>query len=220
MAEEKKDLEPVQEQQPPETETAEKTENAPEKEPETLETALYSWGQALITAVVGVVILFTFIFRLIGVNGPSMQDTLYTGDRLLVINSLLCGEYKQGDVVVARNYNADLNETIVKRIVAVGGQTVDIDFTAGVVYVDGAPLAEPYVKEPTYKPEGTEFPLTLAEDEVFLMGDNRNRSTDSRSSSLGPVNVGYLQGKAVFLLIPGQTPDLEAREWDRIGPVH
>ena len=167
MAEEKKDLEPVQEQQPPETETAEKTENAPEKETETLETALYSWGQALITAVVGVVILFTFIFRLIGVNGPSMQDTLYTGDRLLVINSLLCGEYKQGDVVVARNYNADLNETIVKRIVAVGGQTVDIDFTAGVVYVDGAPLAEPYVKEPTYKPEGTEFPLTLAEDESF-----------------------------------------------------
>ena len=209
MAEEKKDWEQTLEEQPPET----------EKEPESLETALYSWGQALITAVVGVVILFTFFFRLIGVNGPSMQDTLYTGDRLLVINSLLCGEYERGDVVVARNYNAVLNETIVKRIVAVGGQTVDIDFAAGVVYVDGQALDEPYVKEPTYKPEGIQFPITLAEDEVFLMGDNRNRSTDSRSDTLGPVNVGYLQGKAVFLLIPGQTPDLGSREWGRIGPV-
>lgn len=209
MAEEKKDWEQILEEQPPET----------EKEPESLETALYSWGQALITAVVGVVILFTFFFRLIGVNGPSMQDTLYTGDRLLVINSLLCNEYERGDVVVARNYNAVLNETIVKRIVAVGGQTVDIDFAAGVVYVDGQALDEPYVKEPTYKPEGIQFPITLAEDEVFLMGDNRNRSTDSRSDTLGPVNVGYLQGKAVFLLIPGQTPDLGSREWGRIGPV-
>ena len=208
MAEEKKDL-----AQTPEAESTE------EKKPETMEDALYSWGQALVTAVVGVVILFTFFFRLIGVNGPSMQDTLYTGDRLLVINSLLCGEYKSGDVVVARNYNAELSETIVKRIVAVGGQTVDIDFAAGVVYVDGQALDEPYVKEPTYKPEGIQFPVTLAKDEVFLMGDNRNHSTDSRSDTLGPVNVGYLQGKAVFLLIPGQTPELAAREWGRVGLV-
>ena len=96
---------------------------------------------------------------------------------------------------------------------------MDIDFAAGVVYVDGQALDEPYVKEPTYKPEGIQFPVTLAEDEVFLMGDNRNHSTDSRSDTLGPVNVGYLQGKAVFLLIPGQTPELAAREWGRVGLV-
>ena len=209
MEDEKKELEKLEEERPPEA----------EKKPETVEDALYSWGQALITAVVGVVLLFTFFFRLIGVNGPSMQNTLYTGDRLLVVNSLLCGEYERGDVVVARNYNAELKETIVKRIVAVGGQTVDIDFVAGVVYVDGQPLDEPYIKEPTYKPEGVRFPVVLAEDEVFLMGDNRNHSTDSRSDTLGPVNVGYLQGKAIFLLIPGQTPDLGTREWNRVGPV-
>ena len=189
------------------------------KEPEKLENIVYDWARSLAAAVVSVVLLFAFGVRLIGVSGPSMQDTLYTGDRLLVINSLLCGEYKSGDVVVARNYNAELSETIVKRIVAVGGQTVDIDFAAGVVYVDGQALDEPYVKEPTYKPEGIQFPVTLAEDEVFLMGDNRNHSTDSRSDTLGPVNVGYLQGKAVFLLIPGQTPELAAREWGRVGPV-
>lgn len=190
------------------------------KKSENLEDTLYSWAQALITAVVGVVLLFTFVVRLIGVQGPSMQDTLYTGDRILVLNSLFCS-YQQGDVVVARNYNVegDLSATLVKRIVAVGGQTVDIDFVSGVVYVDGQALDEPYIKEPTYKPEGLEFPVTLAEDEVFLMGDNRNHSSDSRSDKLGPVNVGYLQGKAFFLVMPGKTPDLDKVEWGRIGVI-
>ena len=205
MAEEKKDLE-----QTPEAESTE------EKKPETMEDALYSWGQALVTAVVGVVILFTFFFRLIGVNGPSMQDTLYTGDRLVVLGSLLSG-FEAGDVVVVNDYNAELSETIVKRIIAVGGQTVDIDFASGVVYVDGEALEEPYIKEPTYTTEGTEFPLTLAEDEVFIMGDNRNHSTDSRSYRLGPVKRGYIQGRAVFLLSPGETPDTGKRDWSRVG---
>ena len=188
------------------------------KEPETLEGMLYCWAQALITAVVGVVLLFTFAFRLIGVSGPSMQDTLYTGDRLLVLNAAFC-DFQPGDVVVINNYNADLSDTLIKRIIAVGGQTVDIDLTSPTVYVDGQPLDEPYVKGFTDTIEGTRFPLTLAEDEVFVMGDHRDHSTDSRSARLGPVKEGYLQGKAVLLLLPGTTPDLEAREWGRIGLV-
>ena len=163
-----------------------------------------------------VVLLFAFGVRLIGVSGPSMQDTLYTGDRLVVLGSLLSG-FEAGDVVVANDYNAELSETIVKRIIAVGGQTVDIDFASGVVYVDGEALEEPYIKEPTYTTEGTEFPLTLAEDEVFIMGDNRNHSTDSRSYRLGPVKRGYIQGRAVFLLSPGETPDTGKRDWSRVG---
>ncbi len=188
------------------------------KEPETLEGMLYCWAQALITAVVGVVLLFTFAFRLIGVSGPSMQDTLYTGDRLLVLNAAFC-DFQPGDVVVINNYNADLSDTLIKRIIAVGGQTVDIDLTSSTVYVDGQPLDEPYVKGFTDTIEGTRFPLTLAEDEVFVMGDHRDHSTDSRSARLGPVKEGYLQGKAVLLLLPGTNPDLGAREWDRIGLV-
>ena len=188
------------------------------KEPETLEGMLYCWAQALITAVVGVVLLFTFAFRLIGVSGPSMQDTLYTGDRLLVLNAAFC-DFQPGDVVVINNYNADLSDTLIKRIIAVGGQTVDIDLASSTVYVDGQPLDEPYVKGFTDTIEGTRFPLTLAEDEVFVMGDHRDHSTDSRSARLGPVKEGYLQGKAVFLLLPGTNPDLGAREWDRIGLV-
>ena len=188
------------------------------KEPETLEGMLYCWAQALITAVVGVVLLFTFAFRLIGVSGPSMQDTLYTGDRLLVLNAAFC-DFQPGDVVVINNYNADLSDTLIKRIIAVVGQTIDIDLASSTVYVDGQPLDEPYVKGFTDTIEGTRFPLTLAEDEVFVMGDHRDHSTDSRSARLGPVKEGYLQGKAVLLLLPGTNPDLGAREWDRIGLV-
>lgn len=183
-----------------------------------LENSVYEWAKCLVSAVVGVVLLFTFFVRLIGVSGPSMQDTLYTGDRILVLNSLFC-DFKAGDVVVVNAYNAALDDTLVKRIIAVGGQTVDIDFAAGVVYVDGVALDEPYIKEPTYTTEGTQFPLTLEEDEVFIMGDNRNHSTDSRSDMLGPVNVGYLQGKAVFLVVPGKTPSTDRMEWSRIGLI-
>ncbi len=189
------------------------------KEKERPEEAVYNWGQALIAAVVSVVLLFTFVARLISVSGPSMQDTLYTGDRMLVINSFFC-RYEPGDVVVINAYNADLDETLVKRVIAVGGQTVDVDFVTGTVYVDGEPLDEPYVKEPTYTPEGVSFPLTLEEDQVFVMGDNRNHSTDSRDPRLGPINVGYIQGKAVALLFPGKDPVLKSRQWSRIGLIH
>ena len=188
------------------------------KEPEKLENIVYDWARSLAAAVVSVVLLFAFGVRLIGVSGPSMQDTLYTGDRLVVLGSLLSG-FEAGDVVVVNDYNAELSETIVKRIIAVGGQTVDIDFASGVVYVDGQPLDEPYTKEPTYTANGTPFPITLAEDEVFVMGDNRNHSSDSRDARLGPVKKGYLQGKALLLLTPGATPDTEKRDWGRIGPL-
>ena len=214
MAEEKKELAAPQE------ETADIPAAEPEKrkEPETLEGMLYCWAQALITAVVGVVLLFTFGLRLIGVSGPSMQDTLYTGDRLLVLNAAYC-DFKAGDVVVINDYNAQLSDTLVKHIVAVEGQTVDIDFMSGQVYVDGRPLDEPYIKEPTYTSEGVQFPLTLGEGEVFVMGDNRNQSTDSRDPKLGPVDERYLQGKALFLLLPGKTPDTDRIDWGRIGPI-
>ena len=209
MEEEKKELK---------TENLSAGETESGKKKDTLEGTLYCWAQALVTAVVGVILLFTFGVRLISVNGPSMQDTLYTGDQLLILNAMFC-DFKAGDVVVINDYNAELSDTLVKRIIAVGGQTVDVDFVSGVVYVDGQALDEPYAKEPTLTSEGVAFPLTLAEDEVFVMGDNRNHSTDSRDTRLGPVKTGYLQGKALLLLTPGATPDTEKRDWGRIGPL-
>lgn len=210
MSEEKKELAAAQQTEP--------ENQQPAQEKETLETTVYEWGRCLIAAVVTVVLMFTFCFRLVGVSGGSMQNTLYTGDRLVVLNSIFC-DFEPGDIVVADAYNALLSDTIVKRIIAVEGQTVDIDFFTGTVYVDGAALDEPYIKEPTLTTDGTAFPLTLGEGEVFLMGDNRNHSTDSRSYTLGPVKEDYLQGEAVFLLVPGKTPETEKMDFSRIGLI-
>lgn len=214
--EEEKENNNIKKKKEKNAELGEVESSAPRSRRDMVEDTIHCWSQALVSAVAGVVLIFTFLLRLIGVSGGSMQNTLYTGDRLVVLNAPLCN-FKAGDVVVINDYNAELNETLVKRIIAVGGQTIDIDFLSGTVYVDGEALDEPYVKEPTYINNGTEFPLTLEEDEVFVMGDNRNHSTDSRSVKLGPVKIGYLQGKAVLLLSPGPHPDTGEREWSRIG---
>ena len=178
---------------------------------------IYDWIQALVGSVLAVVLLFTFVIRLVGVDGHSMLDTLQDNDRLLVVNSLLYHNYQYGDIVILRKDGAFDNEPIVKRVIAVGGQTVDIDFNAGTVYVDGAALEEPYAREATWLAEGVEFPLTVPAGCLFLMGDNRNDSEDSRSADLGPVDSRCVIGKAVFLALPGKTADLNAREWNRVG---
>ena len=183
------------------------------------ENTIYDWARCLVSAVAGVVLLFVFVLRLIGVSGGSMQNTLYTGDRLLMLNSIFCN-FEQGDIVVINAYNAQLDETIIKRIIAVGGQTIDIDFSTGIVFVDGEALEEDYVKELTFTTGGTQFPLTLAEDEVFVMGDNRNASTDSRSTLLGAVKKDYIQGEAFFLLIPGKTEGTDKMDWSRFGFIN
>ena len=176
----------------------------------------YEWLRSCVECVLVIVLVFTFAVRMMGVQGPSMRQTLQQGDRLLVLNSLLVREYNAGDIVIARK-DTFSDDPIVKRIIAVGGQTVDIDFTSGTVYVDGTALEEDYINDRTYTFEGTEFPLTVPEGSVFLMGDNRNMSTDSRDSRIGTVDTRYLIGKAVFLLFPGPDSITEQRNFSRIG---
>lgn len=177
----------------------------------------YEWVQTLVCTILPVILLCTFVVRLVGVDGRSMQNTLQHKDQLLVLSGWLCGAYHPGDIVVAAEPGFENGKPIVKRVIAVGGQTVDIDFESGTVYVDGAALEEPYIKEPTWTEEGVSFPLTLGENELFLMGDNRNRSTDSRSPDLGPVDSRSVIGKAFFLVLPGETEATGKREWERIG---
>lgn len=177
---------------------------------------LYEWVRSLVAAVLIIVLLFTFVIRIMAVLGPSMRQTLQDGDRLLVLDSLLVREYHRGDIVIARKESFS-SDPIVKRVIAVGGQTVDIDFGAGVVYVDGVAQEEDYINDLTYTYEGTEFPLTVPEGSVFLMGDNRNMSTDSRDSRIGTVDTRYLIGKAVFLVFPGPDSITNKREFGRIG---
>lgn len=179
---------------------------------------LYEWVQALVSSVLVVVLIFTFVIRLIGVDGHSMLPTLQHGDRLLVLTSALCGDYEYGDIVIVRK-NSFMQKPIVKRVIATGGQTVDIDFTTGSVWVDGQLMEEPYINELTFTDEGLAFPVTLGENEVFVMGDNRNASDDSRNPLLGPVDERYIIGKAVVLAFPGPDVRTGERVYARIGGI-
>lgn len=178
----------------------------------------YEWVRSLVGAVLTITLVFTFAVRLMGVQGYSMVPTLQHGDRLVVVNNWLCGDYRYGDIVIAYKDSFD-TEPIVKRVIATGGQTVDIDFTLGRVFVDGVLLQEDYVNDLTYLEEGTELPLTLGEGELFLMGDNRNRSSDSRNSALGAVDERLVIGKAVLLVFPGKDSLTDKRDFGRLGSL-
>ena len=180
---------------------------------------LYEWVQSLVGSVLVVVAIFTFVIRMMGVDGHSMLNTLQHGDRLLVVNSMLYHDYQYGDIVILRKNGVFDDDPIVKRVIAVEGQTVDIDFNEGIVYVDGEALEEDYIREPTYTAEGTEFPLTVPEGSIFVMGDNRNGSSDSRDYRLGTVDTRYVIGKAAFLIFPGPDYETEKRDFKRIGVI-
>ena len=180
---------------------------------------LYEWVQVLVCAVTATVLLFTFAARVVLVSGPSMRETLQHQDCLLVMNAHLCGGFEAGDIVIIRKESFKDGEPIVKRVIATEGQTVDIDFAEGIVYVDGEALEEDYIREPTYTAEGTEFPLTVPEGSIFVMGDNRNGSSDSRDYRLGTVDTRYVIGKAAFLIFPGPDYETEKRDFKRIGVI-
>lgn len=181
---------------------------------------LFEWIRTLVCAVVGFLVVFTFVVRLVWVDGPSMRETLQHQDVLLAACGWLCGEYEQGDIVILAKPEFEDGAPIVKRVIAVEHQTVDIDFYEGIVYVDGEPLEEPYTREPTFLDEGVSFPLTVPEGHVFVLGDNRNDSKDSRHPELDCVDTRRIIGKAVLLLLPGKSADSNSREWTRIGTLN
>ena len=159
-----------------------------------------------------ILILFLFCFRIAVVDGDSMQNTLFDGDWMLLLNNIVAGEPEKGDIVVISKSTFKQGEPIIKRVIATEGQTVDIDFQNGTVTVDGQVLYEPYIKEKTHRSfEGMEFPLTVKEGCVFVMGDNRNNSRDSRYPSIGQIDKREIIGQAVFLIWPGD------KDFKRIG---
>ena len=169
-----------------------------------------------------VLLLFTFCVRVVIVSGSSMFSTLADGDCLLLLNRPLCGELEQGDIVVASMERFKNGEAIVKRVIATEGQTVDIDFLHGIVYVDGVALEEDYIYSPTNMAEGMEFPLVVREGCLFLMGDNRMDSRDSRAPEIGQVDEREILGRAIFLAMPGTGRGEYTVEWDpgRIGGLN
>lgn len=158
--------------------------------------AAYEWAEAAIFALVCVVLVFTFLFRIVGVDGESMQNTLMNHDRLILTRLPYTPE--RGDIVVINRYTA---EPLVKRVIAVEGDTIDIDPETLLVSVNGTVIDEPYLDCLTPL-LGFEGPLTVGEGQVFVMGDNRVNSHDSRSSDIGLVRVKDIMGKAVFRIWP------------------
>ncbi len=171
---------------------------------------LIEYAESLTLVFAVMLLIFTFIARPATVDGESMLPTLQNGERLVISN--LFYEPKPGDIVVLCG-EADREEgrNLIKRIIAVGGQTIDIDFETGDVTVDGEVLDEPYILERTHLDEGTQFPLTVPEGEIFVMGDNRNGSRDSRSVTVGTVKQEYIVGRVLFRFFPfnrfGQVSD-------------
>lgn len=168
-----------------------------------LKVDLYFWLQALVMALVGLILVFTFIGRIIGVDGSSMMPTLHDHDMLLLQSIGYTPE--SGDVVVLSKKSFREGQPIVKRVIAVGGQTVDIDYAAGTVAVDGVALEEDYINEAMYElPPDYATHVEVPEGSIFVMGDNRNKSSDSRDPRLGTVDVRYVLGRARFVLLPFQ----------------
>ena len=154
---------------------------------------LLEWYEALISAALVLVLIFSFFFRIIQVDGSSMVPTLVNGDKLIVWGAGYTPQ--RGDVVIVDSYTS-YGKPLVKRVIAKGGDTVSIDYATGTVAVNGEVLQEDYIAEPTYLGYDVTFPYTVPEGTVFVMGDNRNMSTDSRNSYVGLVNKNDIIGEA------------------------
>ncbi len=167
-----------------------------------------------------IMIVFMLLFRMVIVSGSSMYSTLWDGDWLLLLSSVFYNEPEYGDIIVASKDSFNDGEAIIKRVIATEGQTVDIDFVEGIVYVDGTALQEDYTFTLTTIPEGVAFPLTVDEGCIFVMGDNRNGSKDSRHPDIGLIDQREILGKALFLLFPGADRRTDYRDFDRIGVLY
>ena len=168
---------------------------------------LFEWMEIFSSALLTVILLFTFIFRMVTVEGPSMRETLHAKDNLII--SHLFYTPKQNDIVVIQVPNNPLfSDPIIKRVIAVEGQTIDFDFEYWKVYVDGEEIDEPYINSIAGEWMSASnilyesLPITIEPGKIFVMGDNRNNSADSRSASLGQVDVNDVVGRVIFRVFP------------------
>ena len=195
----------------------------PEKMDETVKKEFLPYLKDISVVLCVVLIVFLFCFRIAVVDGESMMNTLVNGDYVLLLNRLISGNPEQGDIVVISTNNYSAGKPIIKRVIATEGQVVDIDFETGTVTVDGVVLDEPYIKDLTKRSfSGVSYPMVVEEGCIFVMGDNRMNSTDSRSPQIGQIDCREVIGKAIFCIFPGD-PDGDMgdaeRDFSRIGAI-
>ena len=180
---------------------------------------VYALLHDLVYILAAITLFFVFVIRLVGVSGPSMMQTLQNGDYVALLSSFLMGDLEQGDIIVARKQSFENGEPIVKRVIATEGQTIDIRYDGdgvATVYVDGTPLEEDYINGVMLAPSyaTVQFPYTVSEGCIFVMGDNRNRSADSRYEGIGQIE----KSQVLLVLFPGKEED-GSRDFKRIGAV-
>ncbi len=158
---------------------------------------VYEFASILVMSLIAICVIFTFFFKISTVVGESMENTLLNGDTVII--NAIEKDVEYGDVVVISQPNM-YSKVLIKRVIAVGGQTVEFDRYSSKVLVDGKEIDEPYIKEAmrfTYLMHNT---YTVPEGKIFVLGDNRNRSADSRDPNVGFVDERYVLGKVLYRL--------------------
>lgn len=186
--------------------------------------------ESVLVSIFLILLVFAYFMRPVTVDGMSMFPTLNNGDQLVMCR--LFYQPKPGDVVVVSNEEGHvlndageavssgraLNENLIKRVIAVEGQTVRVDASAGAVYVDDVKLEEPYIAELTFSDDGAfQYPITIPEGYMFVMGDNRNHSTDSRNAMVGVVKTEDALGRAYFRYRPAEPKEGDTWKKGNIG---
>ena len=183
---------------------------------------IYSLLHDLVYILAAITLVFVFLVRLVGVNGESMLPTLYHGDYLALQSNVIMGDLEYGDIVVARKLEFRDGEPIVKRVIATEGQTVRIDYDNNgelCVSVDGVVLDEPYINEEMLPIYSVPMEVTVEKDCIFVMGDNRNHSSDSRVESIGQIKLDQVLGKVLCIILPGKDAVTGERDFGRFGVV-
>lgn len=183
---------------------------------------IYSLLHDLVYILAAITLVFVFLVRLVGVNGESMLPTLYHGDYLALQSNVIMGDLEYGDIVVARKLEFRDGEPIVKRVIATEGQTVRIYYDNNgelCVSVDGVVLDEPYINEEMLPIYSVPMEVTVEKDCIFVMGDNRNHSSDSRVESIGQIKLDQVLGKVLCIILPGKDAVTGERDFGRFGVV-
>lgn len=169
----------------------------------TIPELVFEWAGAVFTALIVVLLILTFFVRQVTVSGSSMTDTLQNNDRLIVTNFMYTP--KNGDIVVI-SHGSRYSDPIIKRVIAVGGQRLDINYDTNEVIVDGVVQYEPYIKGRTRQLSNSvdleDYNNIIPQGYIFVMGDNREGSLDSRSRDIGLIPVSNVIGKAQAFIYP------------------
>lgn len=173
---------------------------------------VYEWLDSLIFAILLILLVFVFAIRIVGVNGWSMYPTLDNGDWVTV--SAVNLQVNRGDIVVITQPN-DRNEPLIKRVIAVGGDTLEIDFDTSEVIVNGQVIDEPYINHPTKREGDFKGAVIIPEGYVFVMGDNRNDSLDSRFDEIGLIDERYILGAAEKRIYPFGEWEIKYNEYEQ-----